>query len=162
MKCLTREPNAAKLFHACYSEKSPCYARYLVDNCHVFQSGLLLLFRTFAIRLRWKQVSSQMLTFFHQFLSLTCAWGYHYKQKGSSLHCVGNNNNKYMHWLYYTWPNSHDFDDEQCSRPPLWIFVSRLDLLILFKDFLGIFGKVWKCMKWTTSVYLANYIWFYF
>jgi len=31
-------------------------------------------------------------------------------------------------------------------------FVLRLELLTLFRDCLGIFGKVWKCVKWTISV----------
>jgi len=33
--------HAAKFCNACHAWKSPCHARYLVDNCHVFQSGLL-------------------------------------------------------------------------------------------------------------------------
>ena len=41
-------------------------------------------------------------------------------------------------------------------------FAPRLEILILFKDFLGIFGKAWKCVKWTILVYFANRIWFYF
>ena len=41
-------------------------------------------------------------------------------------------------------------------------FAPRLELLTLFRDFLGIFGKVWKCVKWSILlVYLANHIWFY-
>jgi len=38
----------------------------------------------------------------------------------------------------------------------LWLFWE------LFRDFLGRFGKVWKCVKWTISVYFGNRIWFYF
>ena len=33
------EPHAPKFCHAGHAWKSPCHARYLVDNCHVFRSG---------------------------------------------------------------------------------------------------------------------------
>jgi len=32
--------HAPKFYHACPAWKSTCYARYPVDNCHGFQSGL--------------------------------------------------------------------------------------------------------------------------
>jgi len=55
-----------------------------------------------------------------------------------------------------------------CSALTFRDFVPRLELLSPFRDILGIWGflgffeKVWKCGKWTISVYFANDIWFYF
>ena len=40
--------------------------------------------------------------------------------------------------------------------------LSLLEILSLdwnFWPILGIFGEVWKCVKWTISVYFANHIW---
>jgi len=39
-KAVTREHHAPKFCHACHAWKSPFHARYLFDNCHVFQSGI--------------------------------------------------------------------------------------------------------------------------
>jgi len=38
-KAVTRARHAPKFCHACHAWKCPCQARYLVDNCHVFQFG---------------------------------------------------------------------------------------------------------------------------
>jgi len=34
-----KSSRALKFCHACHAWKSPCHARYFVDNCCVFQSG---------------------------------------------------------------------------------------------------------------------------
>jgi len=36
--------------------------------------------------------------------------------------------------------------------------VPRLELLTLFRDFLGIFRKVLKCVKLMISLYFANHV----
>ena len=43
--------------------------------------------------------------------------------------------------------------------------LSLLGILSLdwnFWNFLRIFGKVWKCVKWIILVHFANHVWFYF
>jgi len=41
------------------------------------------------------------------------------------------------------------------------LFLGVLSLGWNFWPFLGIFGKVWKCVKCTISVYFGDHIWFY-
>jgi len=52
-----------------------------------------------------------------------------------------------------------------CSLPPVLPIPGMLsldwDLWPFFWD-LGIFGKLWRCVKWNISVYFASHIWFYF
>jgi len=39
-KAIMRQLHEPKFFHSCHAWISFCHARYLVNNCHVFQSGL--------------------------------------------------------------------------------------------------------------------------